>query len=189
MRRYVFLWTIENDGSDSMNVKECEDGDWVKFKDAEFEVAALREENDIQRYSIQQLSKQWNGINTENEKLWVRSIEAETRNSELSAQVVGLSNVLKNINACCKPFVRISGLAEDIAKACYDALSSPDPGADIRERMAKLEAVAAASKEICKECREEGKSEGWHILCEEQGGRECEFRFIKDALAALGDRP
>jgi hypothetical protein len=84
------------------------------------EFIALREENDLQRDSIQQLS----------------------------AQVAGYRNILKVIHAGCTPFLKTSDLAKDIAYACYKALSNPDPGAEIMDRMKKLEAVAEAAKEL-----------------------------------------
>jgi thiamine phosphate synthase YjbQ (UPF0047 family) len=84
------------------------------------ELAGYKEENDLQRDSIQQLS----------------------------AQVAGYRNILKVIHAGCTPFLKTSDLAKDIAYACYKALSNPDPGAEIMDRMKKLEAVAEAAKEL-----------------------------------------
>lgn len=74
----------------------------------------------------------------------LREVCDEQRDSiqQLSAQVAGYRNILKVIRAGCTPFLKTSDLAKDIAYACYKALNNPDPGAEIMERMKKLEAVA-----------------------------------------------
>jgi hypothetical protein len=122
-----------------------------QYQETRDKAAAFREESDIQRVSIQ----------------------------KLSAQVVGLRDCLDEAIE----------LIEDIRDGNYipdtfttqpwkEILSQPDPGADIRERMEKLEAVADQVHKTCKNrCR--------MIHC--QSG--CPFYEAKIALAALGDRP
>ena len=94
------------------------------YKELQDRSAALREENDLQRHSIQQLS----------------------------AQVVKLMNLLKNIYAVCIPFTNTSDLAKEVIPACIEALNAPVPSAEIMERMAKLEAVATVAGAISSGC-------------------------------------
>ena len=87
---------------------------------AESQIATLTEENDIQRQAIQ----------------------------NLSAQVVGLTDCLlsfpfKQHNPECGcPECQWLGKREKFLK-------EPDPGAEIRERLAKLEKVAEAAQAVC----------------------------------------
>ena len=78
--------------------------------------AALREENDLQRHSIQQLSAQ------------VAAYRKVIIDCPIEAQ-----------DGCNCPDCKAVGNCENIL------YTQPDPGAEIRERLAKLEAVAEAA--------------------------------------------
>lgn len=91
----------------------------------------------------------------------------EKQNAKLSAQVVGLREALEKIadpikylqtETERKPWAKINGLmimglvndVNWIKGLAKEALSSPDPGAEIRERMAKLEKVAEYADALLK---------------------------------------
>lgn len=64
-------------------------------------------------------------------------------------------------------------------------------GAEIRERIAKLEAVAVAAKELISACfpNEEGVIACEIYYCNQGACAECAANPLKQTLAALGDRP
>ena len=91
------------------------------------EIAHLREENDLQRHSIQQLSAQVAGLREalsvirNNPDLWKRpKIGGQDK-------YAGMPPLVRKIDSI---------------------LAQPDPGAEIMERMKKLEAVAEAAREV-----------------------------------------
>ena len=99
------------------------------------EIAALREENDLQRHSIQQLSAQVAGLR-EGLK-WLRSI-SYTHEDDLNPWP---SKETRDY---------IDGL-----------ITSPNPGAEIMERMKKLEAVAEAARDY-REHEYLASTDKWH---------------------------
>lgn len=122
--------------------------------------AALREENDLQRHSIQQLS----------------------------AQVAGLREGLTNIAEAKEirvqqPFgaVICTPSMESLQRYAWDILHQPDPGAEIMERMKKLEAVAEAARDY-REHEYLASTDKWHEVID---------RLDKslDALAAVTPCP
>jgi len=85
-----------------------------KLHETENQLSALREANDLQRDSIQRLS----------------------------AQVAGLRESLQEWSDYLESTKSFTGdNFKPMRRRMKQALSSPDPGAEIRERMAKLEAV------------------------------------------------
>jgi hypothetical protein len=111
--------------------------------------AHIREENDLQRASIQQLL----------------------------AQVVGLRDCLDEATELIAD-IRDGNYIPDTftTQPWKKILSSPDPGAEIRERMAKLEAIAEAAQEILAV-----KADNYSCLKL--------WSNLSLSLAALGDRP
>ena len=130
------------------------------------EIAALREENDLQRDSIQQLSAQVAGLREalsvirNNPDLWKRpKIGGQDK-------YAGMPPLVRKIDSI---------------------LAQPDPGAEIMERMKKLEAVVTAARELA------GCMCAYCPLWKQQNIKTCEKwcgmpekRKLKQALADLG---
>lgn len=127
-------------------------------------IAALREENDLQRHSIQQLS----------------------------AQVAELRDALESIKKHeCPPIYTRDGHCLNAIKGCFECMAgyhleriSSNPGADLLAKIAKLEAVAEAAREFMDE---EGCPTGHVSSCrftiEECKAKVCPQEKLAKALA------
>ena len=148
-------------------------------------LAFLTEENDIQRQAIQNLSAQVAHYKNEGECVnahndhgdyYHRDVPAsytdklEKKNVKLTAQVVGYRNGLEKI----VPMETRCGFITKSGKIAQELLDSPDPGAEIRERVAKLEKVAEYADALLKAIvaeRDDGENipeiQPWEgMLCE-----------------------
>ena len=105
---------IEKLTNDLQIMTTCRDHWKNSYEERNADNAALREANDLQRDSIQRLS----------------------------AQVAGLRESLQEWSDYLESTKSFTGdNFKPMRRRMKQALSSPDPGAEIRERMAKLEAV------------------------------------------------
>ena len=148
--------------------------------EAEEKAAYLTEENDIQRQAIQ----------------------------NLSSQVVELRDVLNDIYPDIAGHVILLKYAGEekaandwniVATKIFKAIDSPAPGAEIRERLAKLEKFAESAQAYCKAVDAFDKAEAdialgeidndYHLFCAGDVG--VKRQELDEALASLkdGDTP
>ena len=160
-------------------------------------IAYLTEENDIQRQAIQNLSAQvarykneGDDVNAHNDHgdYYHRDVPAsytdklEKKNANLSAQVVGLTDGLNRLrpadghihdsmpNNETVNLVTTVGALREINKL----LATPDPGAEIRERLAGLEVLRAAVELQKAQRKNKLINEVTEALASLEGGGECD---------------